>query len=84
LVPTAVKSRASSAASVISPGSGQPSPAMASRCQVKRTVDGARFSRRAISLPDTPAVVKRTTSRTWRISVLSAGIRSPLAKPKGP
>jgi hypothetical protein len=30
----------------------------------------------------TPAVVKRSTSRTWRIVVLSAGIRSPVQKPK--
>ena len=34
-----------------------PSPAAASRCKVNRTVDGATFSRRAISLPDTPAVL---------------------------
>jgi hypothetical protein len=38
------------------------------------------LSRRATSLPDTPAVVKRSTSRTWRIAVFSAGIRSPLGK----
>jgi hypothetical protein len=34
-------------------------------------------------LPDTPALVKRSTSRTWRIAVLSAGIRSPSAKAQG-
>jgi hypothetical protein len=39
-------------------------------------------TRRAISLSPTHAAVKRSTSRTWRIVVLSAGIRSPLQKPK--
>ncbi|HEY6996271.1 MAG TPA: hypothetical protein VH397_21425, partial [Xanthobacteraceae bacterium] len=34
-------------------------------------------------MPDTPALVKRSTSRTWRIAVLSAGIRSPSAKAQG-
>src|SRR5439155_9580036 len=43
---------------------------------------GATPTRRAISLSPTPAVVKRSTSRTWRIVVLSAGIRSPVQKPK--
>jgi len=80
LVPTAVNSRASSAASVSSAGNGQPSPAIANRCSVNRMVDGARLSRRAISLPDTPAAVKRSTSRTWRIAVLSASIRSSSAQ----
>jgi len=47
------------------------------------TVDGARFSRRAISFREIPAVLKRSTSRTWRIAILSAGIRSPSAKAKG-
>src|SRR6516165_3066102 len=59
------------------------SPAAGSRCKVNRTVDGATFSRRAISLPDIPAAFNRSTSRTWRIAVLSAGIRSPLAKAEG-
>jgi len=58
-------------------------PAVASRCNVSRTVDGARFSRRAISLPEIPAVLKRSTSRTWRIAVLSVGIRSRSATAKG-
>jgi hypothetical protein len=49
----------------------------------KRGKDGATPARRAISLSPTPAVVKRSTSRTWRIVVLSAGIRSPRAKAKG-
>jgi hypothetical protein len=35
-------------------------------------------------LPEIPAVLKRSTSRTWRIAVLSAGIRSPSAQAKGP
>jgi hypothetical protein len=38
--------------------------------------------RRAISFSPTAAVLKRSTSRTWRIVVLSAGIRSPVQKPK--
>jgi len=83
LVPTAVNNRASSAVSVNSAGTGQSSPAAASRCTVSRTVDGARLSRRAISLPDILAVLKRSTSRTWRIAVLTAGIQSPLAKARG-
>src|SRR5438874_13139645 len=62
--------------------SGQLNPALASRFNVNRTVDGATPTRRAISLSPTPAVVKRSTSRTWRIVVLSAGIRSPVQKPK--
>ena len=77
LVPAAAKSGASSAASVKSAGKGQSNPALASRFKVSRTVDGATPTRRAISLSPTPAVFKRGTSRTWRIVVLSAGIRSP-------
>jgi hypothetical protein len=68
--------------SVIAPGNGQLNPALASRFKVNRTVDGATPIRRAISLSPTPTVVKRSTSRTWRIVVLSAGIRSPVQKPK--
>jgi hypothetical protein len=82
LVPAAAKSGASSAASVKSAGKGQSNPALASRFKVSRTVDGATPTRRAISLSSTPAVFKRGTSRTWRIVVLSAGIRSPVQKPK--
>jgi hypothetical protein len=41
LVPTAAKSAASSALSVISAGNGQLNPALASRFKVNRTVDGA-------------------------------------------
>jgi hypothetical protein len=55
-------------------GNGQPSPATASRFSVSRTVDDATPTRRAISLPDTPAAFNRSTSRTWRIAILSAGI----------
>src|SRR5712671_6330097 len=39
-------------------------------------------TRRAISLIATPAVFKRSTSRTWRIAVLSAGIVPSHGKPK--
>ena len=78
LVPAAAKSGASSAASVKSAGKG---PALAS-VKVSRTVDGATPTRPAISLSPTPAVFKRGTSRTWRIAVLSAGIRSAVQKPK--
>src|SRR6516165_1635128 len=81
-VPAAANSAVSSALSVISAGNGQLNPALASRFKVNRTVDGATPSRRAISLSPTPAVLKRSTSRTWRITVLSAGIRSPVQKPK--
>jgi hypothetical protein len=73
---------ASSAVSVISAGNGQSNPALASRFKVNRIVDGATPTRRAISLSPTPAVLKRSTSRTWRIAVLFAGIRSPVQKPK--
>jgi DNA-binding winged helix-turn-helix (wHTH) protein len=66
---------ASSAASVSSAGNGQLSPALASRFNVSRTVEDATPTRRAISLPDTPAAFNRSTSRTWRIAILSAGIR---------
>jgi len=58
----------------MSAGNGQLSPAAASRFSVSRTVDGATPTRRAISLPDTPAAFNRSTSRTWRIAILSAGI----------
>src|SRR5271170_1929723 len=74
--------RRPSALSVISAGNGQLNPALANRFRVNRTVDGATPTRRAISLSPTPAVVKRSTSRTWRIVVLSAGIRSPVQKQK--
>jgi len=47
LLPSAVKSCASSAVAVISAGSGQLNPAAASRRKVNRTVDGATPSRRA-------------------------------------
>jgi hypothetical protein len=77
-----VKSCSSSAVSVISGGNGQPSPAAASRFNVSRTVDDATPTRRAISLIATPAVFKRSTSRTWRIAVLSAGIVPSHGKPK--
>ena len=46
-------------------------------------VGGATPTRRAISLSPTPAVLKRSTSRTRRIGILSAGIRSPVQKTKG-
>jgi hypothetical protein len=78
----AAANSAVSALSVISAGNGQLNPAVVSRLNVNRTVDGATPTRRAISLSPTPAVLKRSTSRTWRIVVLSAGIRSPVQKPK--
>ena len=78
-----MKSCASSAASVSSAGNGQPSPATASRFNVSRTVDGATPTRRAISLLPTPAVFNRSTSRTWRIAILSAGIVPSRGKAKG-
>ena len=40
------------------------------------------IARRVISLSPTPSVLKRSTSRTRRIGILSAGIRSPVQKPK--
>src|SRR5215469_346351 len=73
---------ASSTLSVISAGNGQFKPAVASRFNVNRTVDGATPTRRAISLSPTPALLNRSTSRTRRIGILSAGIRSPVQKPK--
>src|SRR6516164_3236059 len=82
LVPAAANSAVSSAVSVISAGNGQLNPALASRFKVNRTVDGETPTRRAISLSPTPAVLKRSTSRTWRIVVLSAAIHSPMQKPK--
>jgi hypothetical protein len=45
-----------------------------SRFNVSRTVEDATPTRRAISLPETPAAFNRSTSRTWRIAILSAGI----------
>src|SRR6201998_945654 len=66
----------------MSAGNGQLSPVLASRFKVNRTVDGATPTRRAISLSPTPAVLKPSTSRTWRITVLSAVIPSPVQKPK--
>jgi hypothetical protein len=36
---------------------------------VNRTVDGAIPTRWAISLPDSPAVFNRSTSRTWRNAI---------------
>jgi hypothetical protein len=52
----------------------QTSLAAANRFSVSRTVEAATPTRRAISLPDTPAAFNRSTSRTWRIAILSAGI----------
>src|SRR5690242_21107700 len=61
--------------------SAQP-PTAGFRFNVSRTVDGAIPTRRAISLSPTPALLNRSTSRTRRISILSAGIHSPVQKPK--
>src|ERR1700730_18218166 len=74
------------AASVISSGSGQLRSAAWKHFIVARTVDAATPFRRAISRIDTPPTnFNRRTSRTWRMIVLSAGIRvSPLEQPKEP
>jgi hypothetical protein len=82
LAPTAANNAASSALSVISAGNGQQNPAPASRFSVSRIVDGATPTRRAIWLSPTPAVLNRSTSRTRRIGILFAGIRSLVQKPK--
>ena len=74
---------ASSIRSVSVAGNGQLSPAFASRFSVRRTIDGVTPTRPAISLSPTPAVLKRSTSRTRRIVVLSAGIAPPVQKAKG-
>jgi hypothetical protein len=61
----------------MSSGSGQLRPAARKRLSVARTVDGATPTRRAISWFDKSLTnFNRRTSRTWRIVVLSAGIRS--------
>jgi hypothetical protein len=68
---------ASSAESVISSGSGQLRPAAWKRLIVARTVDAAAPIRRATSrIGRPPTNFNRRTSRTWRMIVLSAGIRS--------
>src|SRR5882672_3150907 len=60
----------------MSSGSGQLRPAARKRFRVARTVEGATPTRRAISWFDkSPTNFNRRTSRTWRIVVLSAGIR---------
>src|SRR5438552_17649311 len=54
------------------------------RLSVTRTVDAATPIRRAISRIGTPPTnFNRRTSRTWRMAVLSAGIRSLLRKAEG-
>src|SRR4249920_3031 len=64
-------------ASVISSDSGQLRPAAWKRLIVARAVDAATPIRRAISRIGTPPTnFNRRTSRTWRMIVLSAGIRS--------
>src|SRR5262249_20511596 len=74
---------ASSIASVISSGSGQLRPDAWKRSSVVRTVEAATPIRRAISRVGTPPTnFNRRTSRTWRMVILSAGIRSLLGKPR--
>ncbi len=51
--------------------------------QRQPNVDDATPTRRAISLLDTPAASNRSTSRTWRIAILSAGIVPSCGKSKG-
>src|SRR6478672_8717444 len=61
----------------MSSDSGQLRPAAWKRLIVARTVDAATPIRRAISRIGTPPTnFNRRTSRTWRMIVLSAGIRS--------
>src|SRR5882672_340078 len=68
----------------MSSGSGQLRPAARKRLSVARTVEGATPTRRAISWFDkSPTNFNRRTSRTWRIVVLSAGIRYLLWTAKG-
>src|SRR5436309_14909026 len=68
----------------MSSGSGQLRPAAWKRLIVARTVDAATPIRRAISRVGTPPTnFNRRTSRTWRMVVLSAGIRSLLWTAKG-
>src|SRR5262249_28509870 len=84
LVPISANNLASSAVSVSSSGSGQLSPAAWKRLIVVRTVDAATPIRRAISRVGTPPTnFNRSTSRTWCMAVLSAGIRSLLRKAEG-
>ena len=84
LVSASGNNLASSAASVMSSGSGQLSPAAWKRRSVVRIVDAATPIRRAISRVGTPPTnFNRSTSRTWRMVVLSAGIRSLLRKAEG-
>src|SRR5882757_6516548 len=63
-------------------GNGQISPSDWKRAIVARTVDDAKPVRRATSRLETPANVKRRTSRTTRIATLSAGIDPLLGKAK--
>jgi hypothetical protein len=58
------------------PGRGEPL-----QCQP----DGRRATptRRAISLEETAAALNRSTSRTWRIAILSAGIVPSCGKAEG-
>ena len=58
-------------------------PAIGEPLQGRRTVDDATPTRRAISFPGTPAAFNRSTARTWRIAILSAGMSPPAAKAKG-
>jgi hypothetical protein len=74
LTPALAKSRCSSIASVKSASSGQAIPAAAQRRSVKRTVDDATPTRRAISRIDMPEFFNRTQSRTW-VSI-RGGLRS--------
>jgi hypothetical protein len=72
------KSCVSSAASVSSVGNAQTSRAVASRLRVSRTVEGATTTRRAISLPDTPAAFNRSTSpgQLGRLDLMTAPLAS--------
>ncbi|MGY4403876.1 hypothetical protein ACVIYL_004679 [Bradyrhizobium sp. USDA 3315] len=76
----AIRVRLRSAASVMSSGNGQVSPAASNRWIVNRTVEGAVPTRRAISRVGIPADFNLITSRAWRIANLSVGIQVPLRK----
>jgi hypothetical protein len=57
----------SSAVSVISAGNGQLNPALASRLRSTRQSTAQHLLGGQNSLSPTPAILKRSTSRTWRI-----------------
>jgi hypothetical protein len=74
-------------AAVIRPELAEWHPRMPKRLDEEELADwragrDAVYQLAALTVGARLAVVKRSTSRTWRIAVLSAGIRSPVQKPK--